>query len=240
MKGNTTIDSVITELKKLPYQDLEFAKIDTHRTLRKGAPEVIFGINKTPDQITSIALNILESDDRVLITRTNKDTFTFLKNKIHDATFNELGKYIIVDRKPKKKLIPGITVVTAGTGDIPIALEAIATCKLMGCSANQITDVGVAGIHRLFDKLQELFESKVIITIAGMDGVLPSVITGLVDVPVICVPTSIGYGSHFGGLTPLLTMLNNCSPGSAVVNIDNGFGAGYIASKINTKSKNTS
>ena len=106
----------------------------------------------------------------------------------------------------------------------------------MGCSANQITDVGVAGIHRLFDKLQELFESKVIITIAGMDGVLPSVITGLVDVPVICVPTSIGYGSHFGGLTPLLTMLNNCSPGSAVVNIDNGFGAGYIASIINTKS----
>ena len=236
MKGNTTIDSVITELKKLPYQDLEFAKIDTHRTLRKGAPEVIFGINKPPDQITSIALNILESDNCVLITRTNKDAFTLLKNKIHDATFNELGKYIIVDRRPKKKLTPGITVVTAGTGDIPIALEAIATCELMGCSANQITDVGVAGIHRLFNKLQELLESKVIITIAGMDGVLPSVITGLVDVPVICVPASVGYGAHFEGLAPLLTMLNNCSPGSAVVNIDNGFGAGYIASIINTKS----
>jgi len=159
-----------------------------------------------------------------------------LKNKIHDATFNELGKYIIVDRRPKKKLTPGITVVTAGTGDIPIALEAIATCKLMGCSANQITDVGVAGIHRLFNKLHELLESKVIITIAGMDGVLPSVITGLVDAPVICVPTSVGYGAHFEGLAPLLTMLNNCSPGSAVVNIDNGFGAGYIASIINTKS----
>ncbi len=228
-----TLDQVLSHLKKLPYQDLGFAKVDHHRSIRTGFPEVIFGQGKTPQQISSIAEVVLSHSERLLVTRASHAVFDAVKEKVPDAIYEEQSKAIVVDRRETKPLKPGLLVVCAGTADLPVAYEAITTAELMDCKVDRLFDVGVAGIHRLLDNLTILLNANVIIVVAGMEGALPSVIGGLVNVPVIAVPTSIGYGSNFEGLAALLAMLNSCASGIGVVNIDNGFGAGYLASLIN-------
>ena len=228
-----TLDQVLSHLKKLPYEDLGFAKVDHHRSIRTGFPEVIFGQGKTPQQISSIAEAVLSHSERLLVTRASHAVFDAVKEKIPDAIYEEQSKAIVIDRRETKPLKPGLLVVCAGTADLPVAYEAITTAELMDCKVDCLFDVGVAGIHRLLDNLTILLHANVIIVVAGMEGALPSVIGGLVNVPVIAVPTSIGYGSNFEGLAALLAMLNSCASGIGVVNIDNGFGAGYLASLIN-------
>lgn len=231
---NVSEDEAISKLRDLPYEDLDFAKVDHHRSLRKGFPEVIFGQSKTPDQITSISESLLRQSDRLLVTRASSEAFQTLKNSIPDAIYNDLAKTITVDRRDSEVRKPssGVLVVCAGTADLPVALEAVTTAEMMDCVVERAFDIGVAGLHRLFDQLPALLEARVIIAVAGMEGALPSVIGGLVQVPVIAVPTSVGYGASFEGLAALLAMLNSCATGIGVVNIDNGFGAGYLASLI--------
>ena len=233
---NLSLDQVLSELRILPYQNLDFAKVDHHRSLRKGFPEVVFGQGKTPEQISSIAEAILSHSQRLLVTRASHKAFEAVKEKVPEAIYEEQSKAIVVDRRESKLLKPGLLVVCAGTADLPVAYEAITTAELMDCKVDRLFDVGVAGIHRLLDNLTILLHANVIIVVAGMEGALPSVIGGLVNVPVIAVPTSIGYGSNFEGLAALLAMLNSCASGIGVVNIDNGFGAGYLASLINALS----
>ena len=228
------VDDVVSQLKELPYQDLEFAKIDHHRSLRKGFPEVIFGQGKSPEQVALIAAAVLQQSDRLLVTRTSQEAFSAVRASVPDADYDETARTIIVDRRADKKLVPGVMVVCAGTSDLPVAREAIVTAELMDCEVEQVFDIGVAGIHRLLDQLPSLQKARVIIAVAGMEGALPSVIGGLVKAPVIAVPTSVGYGASFEGLAALLAMLNSCANGIGVVNIDNGFGAGYLAALINT------
>ena len=232
---NLSLDQVLSELRTLPYQNLDFAKVDHHRSLRKGFPEVVFGQGKTPAQISSIAEAILSHSQRLLVTRASHKAFEAVKEKVPEAIYEEQSKAIVVDRRESKLLKPGLLVVCAGTADLPVAYEAITTAELMDCKVDRLFDVGVAGIHRLLDNLTILLDANVIIVVAGMEGALPSVIGGLVNVPVIAVPTSVGYGSNFEGLAALLSMLNSCASGIGVVNIDNGFGAGYLASMINAR-----
>ncbi len=232
-QGEISPDEALILFKDYPYQDLNFAKIDHHRELRKGLPEIIFGIGKTEDQIIKIAKEILKKDSNLLITKIEPSVYKNIKKHLPELNYNKQAKSVYLK---KKKPIMGkgkIAIVTAGTSDIPVAEEAYVTCDLFGNEAYKIYDVGVAGIHRLFSEYKKLKESRIIITIAGMEGALPSVIAGFVSVPVIAVPTSIGYGASFNGLTALLAMLNACPGGISVVNIDNGFGAGYLASLIN-------
>ena len=198
-----------------------------------GFPEVIFGQGKTKTQLITIAEHMAAHSDKLLITRVDEAVFKSIKVKLPDARFNSDARAIIVDRSKNVKLRPGITIVTGGTADIPVAEEAAATAELMGNRVERIFDVGVAGIHRLFDHLDQIRAARVLVVVAGMDGVLPTVVGGLVTCPVIACPTSIGYGASFKGLAPLLTMLNSCAPGVAVVNIDGGFNAGYLAGLIN-------
>lgn len=226
----------VAELKILPYEELACAKPDHHRNLRLGFPEVIFGQGKTVEQIVTIAERLAARSERLLITRVSPEIFSAVKEKIPDVTYNSLSRSILLNRKQTTPR-PGITVVTGGTADIPVAEEAAVTAELMGNKVERVYDVGVAGIHRVLDKLPQLRKAKVIIAVAGMEGALPGVIGGLVPTPIVAVPTSVGYGASFAGLAPLLTMLNSCAPGVAVVNIDNGFGAGYIAGLINHSSK---
>jgi len=226
----------VQELSILPYEELVSAKPDHHRSLRLRFPEVIFGQGKTVEQIVTIAERLAARSGRLLITRVSRETFSAVKKKIPDVTYNSLSRSILLNRKQTTPR-PGITVVTGGTADIPVAEEAAVTAELMGNKVERVYDVGVAGIHRLLDKLPQLRKARVIIAVAGMEGALPSVIGGLVPIPIIAVPTSVGYGASFAGLAPLLTMLNSCAPGVAVVNIDNGFGAGYIAGLVNRSSK---
>lgn len=226
----------VKELSILPYEELACAKPDHHRSLRLGFPEVIFGQGKTVEQIVTIAEGLAARSERLLITRVSQEAFGAVKEKIPNVTYNSLSMSIVLNRRQTTPR-PGITVVTAGTADIPVAEEAAVTAELMGNKVERVHDVGVAGIHRLLDKLPRLRKARVIVAVAGMEGALPSVIGGLVPIPVIAVPTSVGYGASFSGLAPLLTMLNSCAPGVAVVNIDNGFGAGYIAGLINHGSK---
>ena len=226
----------VGELSILPYEELISVKPDHHRSLRLGFPEVVFGEGKTLVQIVTIAEKLASHSERLLITRVSQKTFRAVKEKVPDVTYNSLSRSILVNRK-QTVARPGITVVTAGTADIPVAEEAAVTAELMGNKVERAYDIGVAGIHRLLDKLPELRQARVIVAVAGMEGALPSVIGGLVPIPIIAVPTSVGYGASFAGLAPLLTMLNSCAPGVAVVNIDNGFGAGYIAGLINRSSK---
>ena len=228
------VDDVVSQLKELPYQDLGFAKIDHHRSLRKGFPEVIFGQGKSPEQVASIAAAVLQQSDRLLVTRTNQEAFSAVRVSVPDANYDETARTIIVDRRDDRKLVPGVMVVCAGTADLPVAREATVTAELMDCEVEQVFDVGVAGIHRLLEQLPSLQKARVIVAVAGMEGALPSVIGGLVKAPVIAVPTSVGYGASFEGLAALLAMLNSCANGIGVVNIDNGFGAGYLAALINT------
>jgi pyridinium-3,5-biscarboxylic acid mononucleotide synthase len=231
--GELSVEETAAALSQLPYEEMGWAKVDHHRTLRVGFPEVIFGLGKTVEQIAAIAERLVAHSPKVLVTHAVPEAYQALKLKLEDAVYNPASHTIVVNRSGHKKLKPGITIVTGGTSDIPIAEEAVVTAELMGNEVEKIFDVGVAGIHRLLDKLPQIRSAHVLVVVAGMEGALPSVIAGLVSVPVIAVPTSIGYGASFGGIAPLLTMLNSCAPGISVVNIDNGFGAGYLAGLIN-------
>ncbi|MGQ9572948.1 MAG: nickel pincer cofactor biosynthesis protein LarB [Dehalococcoidia bacterium] len=230
--GSLSIEETLARLRRLPYEDLGFAEVDHHRALRKGFPEVILGQGKTDEQIVAIAERLLSQGDRLLVTRVDAPTYAALKERIPDAVYHPPARAITVNRG-RQALLPGVAVVCAGTSDLAVAEEAAVTAELVGSQTERIYDVGVAGLHRLIDHLAVLQESNVIVAVAGMEGALPSVVAGLVAAPVIAVPTSMGYGASFRGLAPLLTMLNSCAPGVAVVNIDNGFGAGYLAAMIN-------
>jgi pyridinium-3,5-biscarboxylic acid mononucleotide synthase len=219
-------------LRQAPFEDLGFARIDHHRTLRQGFPEVVFGPGKTPEQVAEIAQRIVAAGHSLLITRTDARTFDTVRQKVPDATFQEVARTITrVGHAPPGRGV--IVVAAAGTADLPVAEEAAVTAEIMGNQVDRMYDVGVAGLHRLLSEHHRLISARVIIVVAGMEGALPSVVGGLVDVPVIAVPTSVGYGASFGGLTALLAMLNSCASGVSVVNIDNGFGAAAIASSIN-------
>ncbi len=232
--GKLEIGEALERLRRLPYEDLGFAKIDTHRNLRRGFPEVIFCERKTIDQIVQIVRKMLESNNSLLATRASQEVYEAIREIEPTAKYNELGRVITVtnthSEQPKGGLI---LVVTGGTADIPVAEEALVTAEIMGNRVERLYDVGVAGLHRLLGNTDKLFEASVIIVVAGMEGALASVVGGLVDKPVIAVPTSVGYGASFHGLAALLTMLNSCASGVSVVNIDNGFGAGYSAALIN-------
>ena len=230
--GDRSIDSALSDLRRLPYEDIGFAKIDHHRGLRDALPEVVLGLGKTPAQIAAIGARLVEASGRLLVTRLDRDGFRALQSVVPDAEYHELARVATVEREPRPRL-PGIAVVCAGTSDLPVAEEAALTARMMGHEANLISDVGVAGIHRLFDQLPALQAANAVVAVAGMEGALPSVVAGLVAAPVIAVPTSVGYGASFDGLAPLLAMLNSCAAGVSVVNIDNGFGAGYMAGLIN-------
>jgi len=226
------IDEAMNELRFLPFEDLGFAKIDTHRALRKGFPEVILCPGKSIRQIEKIVDSMVKRGSDCVATRANEEIYRAIKKRHPDCKYYKEGRIISIQkRKPeiKKGLV---LVVTAGTADIPVAEEAIATLKIMGNRVQKIYDIGVAGLPRLLAQRKRLMKAKVIVVIAGMEGALASVVAGLVSVPVIAVPTSVGYGASFNGLSALLTMLNTCSSGVGVVNIDNGFGAGYLASII--------
>lgn len=229
--GLKNMETVIQELKDLPFTDLEFVKIDNHRELRKGFPEVVYGKNKTKSQLEVICNN-LKSNDRVLFTRIGKKKAKLLLSVDHELEYDKLAKIVFKNKSKSEKSEKKIIICAAGTSDIKIAEEAFITCEVMGRNVTKYYDVGIAGIHRLFSIYDKLQEASVIIAVAGMEGALPSVISGIVKCPVIAVPTSVGYGANFGGLSALLTMLNSCSSGVVTVNIDNGFGAGYFASLI--------
>ena len=230
--GRTDIDAAVDALRRLPYEDIGFAKVDHHRALRDAVPEVILGLGKTPEQIVEIAARVLERADRLLITRATPEAAAAVLAALPDAKHHEAARCLTVERVPVPRQ-PGITVVCAGTADLPVAEEAAVTAEIIGNDVRRLYDVGVAGIHRLLDHVPELREARAIVVVAGMEGALPSVVSGLVSAPVIAVPTSVGYGASFQGLAPLLSMLNSCAAGVGVVNIDNGFGAGYLAASIN-------
>jgi NCAIR mutase (PurE)-related protein len=231
-KGNIDIEEAIEKLTLLPYEDLGYARLDHHRALRKGFPEVVFCQGKTVEQSVEIIKKLAFRNSNVLATRAEEEIFKRIVADIPEARYNELAKTISISRS-QIDLIGHITVISAGTADLPIAEEAVETAVIMGNYVERIYDVGVAGLHRLLDGLERIRKANVIIAVAGMEGALPSVVAGLVNKPVIGVPTSVGYGANFRGLSALLTMLNSCVPGLSVVNIDNGFGAGYLASMIN-------
>ncbi len=226
-------EEALERLKVLPYEDIGFATIDHHRHIRQGMPEVILADGKTKEQVTEITKKMLMNKGDILITRATEEVFKGIKAMDKRARYNQLGRTIVISVKRRGKGKGNILLVTAGTADIPFAEEARETAILFGSNVTSLYDVGVAGLHRILDRKEQIFSARVIIVVAGMDGVLPSVIGGLVDKPVIAVPTSRGYGASFGGLAPLLTMLNSCAAGVAVVNIDNGFGAASLAHKIN-------
>jgi len=232
-RGELTPDAGVDRLRHLPFEDLDFAKVDHHRALRTGMPEVIFGEGKAPSQIAQIFARLAKHGGNVLATRADKKQFAAVKKKIRAAEYRELARVIVLKRDPHLYGKGSIAVVSAGTSDIPVAEEAVATAELMGNAVEHFYDVGVAGIHRLLANRAALMKARVVIVCAGMEGALPSVVGGLVGVPVIAVPTSVGYGASFKGLTALLGMLNSCASNVSVVNIDNGFGAGYVASLIN-------
>ncbi len=221
------------QLKELPYSDLGFAKIDNHREIRVGYPEVIYGEGKTVEQVTKIVECMHFKNNNILITRATEDMYKAVKKIEAKAEYNKLGKTISIYKKDYEKTDSYIAIVSAGTSDLKVVEEAYETAKILGNTVKKITDVGVAGIHRLFNNLEVIQKAKVVIVVAGMEGALASVIGGLIDKPIIAVPTSVGYGANFGGLAALLSMLNSCASGVSVVNIDNGFGAAYNASIIN-------
>jgi NCAIR mutase (PurE)-related protein len=233
-KGELSIDKAMETLRSLPYESLgDFAVLDHHRAMRTGFPEVILAQGKTPDQIVQIFKRLAEHNDRVLATRVSAEVYAVIKDALPDTIYSPLGRALYLDRNPDQKRQPGVVVVTGGTADIPVAEEAAITAHLMGNEVQKVFDVGVAGLHRLLGRLAVLQQARVLVVAAGMEGALPSVVAGLVSAPVIAVPTSVGYGASFQGLAALLAMLNSCANGISVVNIDNGFGAGYLAGLIN-------
>lgn len=231
--GKLSPEEAFLALKDYPYQNLGFAKIDHHRELRKGFPEIIFGMGKTEEQILKISREIIKKGGNLLITKVETKVFDNLKKKMPKAQYNSLAKVVYLKQQKPVSGKGKIAIITAGTSDIPVAEEAVVTCDILGNEAEKIYDVGVAGIHRLFGEMERIKKARVIIAVAGMEGALPSVVAGIVSVPIIAVPTSIGYGASLKGVAALLAMLNSCPGGVGVVNIDNGFGAGYLASLIN-------
>lgn len=231
--GELTPDEALEQLRFLPYENLEFARIDHHRALRQGLPEVVYGEGKTVEQVATIVERLAARADRLLVTRVDEDCFQVVQEVVPEAQYHPLARAITLNRAALPLPHEGVLIITAGTADRPVAEEAAVTAELMGHMADRIQDVGVAGIHRLLDVIPQIRRANVLVVVAGMEGALPSVIGGLVEVPVIAVPTSVGYGASFAGIAPLLTMLNSCAAGVSVVNIDNGFGAGYLAALIN-------
>lgn len=229
--GNISCDNALQELKNLPYEDLGFAKVDHHRALRNGFPEVVFCQGKAKEHIVEILTNLTKHGQNILATRATPEVYEAVQAYIPEASYSELARVITVLKAPIPKR-GRVLVLSAGTADLPVAEEAAITAEIMGCQVERLYDVGVAGIHRLLDNRDRLDEAQVLIVVAGMEGALASVVGGLTDKPVIAVPTSIGYGASFGGLAALLAMLNSCSAGIGVVNIDNGFGAGVLANSI--------
>lgn len=232
-KGSLTVEEALERLKALPYEDLGFARLDSHRGLRLGFPEVILCQGKTLPQIVAIAKVSLRHQSDLLLTRASEKVYKAVRRIARGAQFNPLARTVVIKRSRRKPTEGRILIITAGTSDIPVAEEAAVTAETLGSTVEKLYDVGAAGLHRLLSEAEKLRSARVLVVVAGMDGVLPSVIGGLIDKPVIAVPTSHGYGAHFGGLAPLLTMLNACAPGVCVVNIDNGFGAGFLAHRIN-------
>jgi NCAIR mutase (PurE)-related protein len=235
--GERTVDEAVSKLRNLPYEDLGYCKIDHHRSIRTGFPEVVFCQGKTPQQIVEIIKRLAAINPTVLATRADKAAYEAVKREIPHAIYHEAARMIIVrSKEDKPQAVNGekyILVFSAGTADIPVAEEAAVTAEAMGSRVERIYDIGVAGLHRLLNQKEKLDNANVIIVVAGMEGALASVVGGLVSKPVIAVPTSIGYGASFAGLAALLSMLNTCAEGVAVVNIDNGFGAGYFAHLVN-------
>lgn len=227
------VDNAMDMLRNFPYEELGFAKIDTHRSLRRGFPEVVFCQGKSVDQIVDIICRLAGSERTVMATRANEKIFEAIQKVRKDAVYHERARIILVGEETKQITDKSIGVVSAGTSDIPVAEEAAVTAETMGNPVVRLYDIGVAGLHRLLDNKDKLLAANVLVVVAGMDGALASVVGGIVDKPVIAVPTSVGYGANFDGLAPLLTMLNCCAPGVAVMNIDNGFGAGYFAGLVN-------
>jgi NCAIR mutase (PurE)-related protein len=231
--GKQTVDGVLQLLRDFPYQDLAFAKIDHHRPLRTGFPEVVLGQGKTPDQVAAIVASLTGHGHPVLVTRADPEAYQLVLQQTPGATYNQLARAIVVAGTTHLEQREGVLVLTAGTADLPVAEEAKVTAELMGSQVVRVNDVGVAGLHRLLDSLPTIQRARVVVVVAGMEAAIAGVLAGLVSVPVIAVPTSVGYGASFEGLAALLGMLNSCAPGVATVNIDNGFGAGYLAAQIN-------
>ena len=233
-KGSLPVDKAVKQLATLSFENIDFAQIDHHRSLRKGFPEVIFGQGKTSSQIIGIMEKMFVHEESILVTRLEKEKADKITLTFPDAQYFQDAKFLRLQKKaPKITGIGNILILSAGTSDIPVAQEAFLTAQAMGNKVESVFDVGVAGIHRLFAHEKQILNSTVLVVVAGMEGALPSVVAGMVKAPVIAVPTSIGYGTSFGGMAALLGMLNSCSSNIAVVNIDNGFGAGYMASTIN-------
>ncbi|MCR3761525.1 nickel pincer cofactor biosynthesis protein LarB [Clostridium felsineum] len=234
VKDNTVnVEKALEELEDLPFKDLGFAKIDNHRELRVGYPEVIYCAGKTVEQVKDIVKFMCAKNNNILGTRATEEMYKAVKEICAEAEYNKLGKTITIRKKEQKTTDSYIAIVAAGTSDLPVVEEAYETASILGNKVVKVIDVGVAGIHRLFAKLDIIRGAKVVIVVAGMEGALASVVGGLVDKPIIAVPTSVGYGANLGGISALLSMLNSCASGVSVVNIDNGFGAAYNASMIN-------
>jgi NCAIR mutase (PurE)-related protein len=227
------VEAALEEIKLLPFSDLEFAKVDNHREIRQGFPETILCLGKTPSQVKKIASTMLKAKSNILATKASKEIYLAVKKIAPSAIYNPKAKTILIKSEKDKALKGLVVVLSAGTSDIPVAEEAAVTAEALGSRVEKIYDVGVAGIHRLFAHKDKIIKAKVIIVVAGMDGALASVVGGLVSCPVIAVPTSIGYGASFNGISALLSMLNSCSANVVAVNIDNGFGAGHVAGLIN-------
>ncbi|BBO78464.1 1-(5-phosphoribosyl)-5-amino-4-imidazole-carboxyl ate carboxylase [Desulfosarcina widdelii] len=232
-KGDLSVDHALETLKDLPYADLGYAMVDHHRSLRSGYPETIFSQGKTVEQVVGIARRLLEKNVNIMATRADRNVYEALQAIGESVEYHAAARIAVINRQPVPPTRTTILVMCAGTSDIPVAEEAAVTAEVMGNRVERLADVGVAGIHRLLAKRKIIQSASVLVVVAGMDGALPSVTAGLTDKPVIAVPTSIGYGASFGGLAALLTMLNSCANGVTVVNIDNGYGAGYAASLIN-------
>lgn len=233
--GKVTADQALQSLRLLPFEDLGFAKLDHHRTLRKGFPEVVYCEGKTAEQVAAIAAKLTQASPQFLGTRASVEHYEAARSVVPDLQYHATARAIWLDRQPRRAKLGGVLLLAAGTSDLPVAEEAALTLELMGHAPQRLVDVGVAGLHRLTHHLHLLRAASVIIAVAGMEGALPGVVAGLVSAPVIAVPTSVGYGASFQGLAALLTMMNSCAPGVAVVNIDNGFGAGYVAACINAR-----
>lgn len=230
--GEADLSETLSTLKQLPFEDMGFAKVDHHRALRTGYPEVVFCQGKTPEQVERIFQSLVKRNSNLLLTRATPELFARLAKIDPRLAFNEAGRTITLEKEPREKT-GSVLVITAGTADIPVAEEAAVTAAISGTNVERLYDCGVAGIHRLLAQNAKIQQARCIVAVAGMEGALPSVVGGLAPCPVIAVPTSIGYGSHLNGLAPLFTMLNSCAPNITVVNIDNGFGAGFCAAMIN-------
>ncbi len=231
--GDLDIEGAVEKLRILPYENLGFARVDHQRYLRRGFPEVIYCPGKTIEQVVAIVGRLVATEGTILATRAEPEVFEAVKKEYTRAEYVQIAKAIVIRSKEEPEPIGNVAVVSAGTADLPVAEEAALTAELMGSRVERLFDVGVAGIHRLFDNWDILSKARVIVVVAGMEGALASVVGGLATCPVIAVPTSVGYGAHLGGLAPLFTMLNSCASGVAVVNIDNGYGAGHMAALIN-------